>query len=86
MAAETELKFRIAPRKLSSVLRSGGSSGRRYDQSEQSLVSTYYDTNKHKLRRHGLTPDAARPQDRGPLRANRESWRHGRPDARRMGA
>lgn len=55
MAAETELKFRIAPRKLSSVLRSGGSSGRRYDQSEQSLVSTYYDTNKHKLRRHGLT-------------------------------
>lgn len=55
MATETELKFRIAPRKLSSVLRDGGLSGRRRAQSEQTLVSTYYDTNKHKLRRHGLT-------------------------------
>ena len=55
MTSETELKFRISPRKLSSVLRTGGSSGRRGNQSEQSLVSTYYDTTKHKLRRHGLT-------------------------------
>ncbi|MCK1735862.1 CHAD domain-containing protein [Bradyrhizobium sp. 138] len=55
MTAETELKFRVAPRKLSSVLRSGGSSGRRRAPSEQSLVSTYYDTSKHKFRRHGLT-------------------------------
>lgn len=55
MTTETELKFRIAPRKLSSVLRNGGLSGRSRTQSEQMLVSTYYDTNKHKLRRHGLT-------------------------------
>ena len=51
MNAETELKFRVAPRKLSSVLR-GGKQG---DRSEKTLVSTYYDTGKHKLRRHGLT-------------------------------
>ena len=55
MTAETELKFRVAPQKLSSVLRKGGLSGRRGDQSEQSLVSTYYDTRKHKLKHHGLT-------------------------------
>lgn len=55
MNAETELKFRIAPRKLSSVLQNGGASGRRRDRSEKQLVSTYYDTNKQKLRRHGLT-------------------------------
>jgi inorganic triphosphatase YgiF len=53
MNAETELKFRIAPRNLSSVLRDGA--GRHRDRSEQMLVSTYYDTSKHKLRRHGLT-------------------------------
>ena len=51
MNAETELKFRVAPRKLSSVLHDG----RRSDRSEKTLVSTYYDTVKHKLRRHGLT-------------------------------
>lgn len=55
MTTETELKFRIAPRKLSSVLRDGGLRGRSRARSEQILVSTYYDTNKHKLRRHGLT-------------------------------
>ena len=55
LAAETELKFRVAPGKLSSVLRKGGLSERRGHQSEQSLVSTYYDTTTHKLRRHGLT-------------------------------
>lgn len=53
MNTETELKFRLAPRELSSVLRKRG--GRRRDASEQTLVSTYYDTEKHKLRRHGLT-------------------------------
>lgn len=53
MNSETELKFRLAPRELSSVLPNGR--GRRRDPSEQTLVSTYYDTKKHKLRRHGLT-------------------------------
>lgn len=55
MNAETELKLRVAPRKLSSVLRDNGPSGRRRERSEQTLVSTYFDTNKHKLRRHGVT-------------------------------
>ena len=55
MTTETELKFRVSPRKLSSVLRHRNSRGTRRDKSEQSLVSTYFDTRKHKLRRHGLT-------------------------------
>ncbi|MGY8708684.1 CHAD domain-containing protein [Bradyrhizobium sp. 18BD] len=55
MNAETELKFRLAPRKLSSALHAGSSNGRQRDRSEQALVSTYYDTKKQKLRRHGLT-------------------------------
>lgn len=55
MNAETELKFRLAPRKLASVLRTNSSNGQRGDRSEQALVSTYYDTKKQKLRRHGLT-------------------------------
>ncbi|MET4257540.1 triphosphatase [Bradyrhizobium sp. S3.12.5] len=54
MNAETELKFRVAPRSLSSVLRTGAN-GRGRERAEQALVSTYYDTSKHKLRRHGLT-------------------------------
>jgi inorganic triphosphatase YgiF len=53
MNAETELRFRIAPRNLSSFLRNTGRSGR--GPSGQTLVSTYYDTRKHKLRHHGLT-------------------------------
>lgn len=53
MNTETELKFRLAPRELSSVL--GNRGGRRRNPPEQTLVSTYYDTKKHKLRRHGLT-------------------------------
>lgn len=55
MNAETELKFRVAPGKLSSALGNGSSSGPRPELSKQALVSTYYDTNKQKLRRHGLS-------------------------------
>ncbi|WP_027528984.1 CYTH and CHAD domain-containing protein [Bradyrhizobium sp. WSM3983] len=55
MNAETELKFRLSPRKLSSVVPNGTSRGRRRDTSRQTLVSTYFDTRKHKLERHGLT-------------------------------
>lgn len=51
MNAETELKFRVPPQKLSSVLRTGGPRGR----NEQELVSTYFDTDNQKLRRNGLT-------------------------------
>lgn len=55
MNAETELKFRLSPQKLSSVLADGALREPRRDTSPQALVSTYYDTPKHKLRRHGLT-------------------------------
>lgn len=55
MNAETELKFRLAPRKLAAVLRANSANGQRGDRSEQALVSTYYDTKKQKLKRHGLT-------------------------------
>jgi triphosphatase len=64
MNAETELKFRVAPRKLSSVLRTGGSNGQRGDRSEQTLVSTYYDTHNQKLRRNGLTLRVRKIDDR----------------------
>ncbi|TFV42735.1 CYTH and CHAD domain-containing protein [Bradyrhizobium frederickii] len=64
MSTETELKFRVAPGKLSSLLRKSGLTGRRGDQTEQSLVSTYYDTNKHRLRRHGLTLRVRKIEDR----------------------
>ncbi|RTE94080.1 CYTH and CHAD domain-containing protein [Bradyrhizobium sp. LVM 105] len=64
MSTETELKFRIAPGKLSSLLRKSGLTGRRGDQTEQTLVSTYYDTNKHRLRRHGLTLRVRKIEDR----------------------
>ncbi|MCP3369992.1 CYTH and CHAD domain-containing protein [Bradyrhizobium cajani] len=84
MTSETELKFRIAPRKLSSVLRNGGSSGRRGDQTEQTLVSTYYDTTKHKLRRHGLSLRVRKIEDQyvqtvkagGTGRVTRGEWEH----------
>src|SRR5215470_8698985 len=64
MNPETELKFRLASRNLSSALRSGGSAGHRRDRSEQTLVSTYYDTKKQKLRRHGLTLRVRKVGDR----------------------
>ncbi|PAY04820.1 inorganic triphosphatase [Bradyrhizobium sp. UFLA03-84] len=62
MNSETELKFRVAARKLSSVLGSGGWLVR--DRSERELVSTYYDTTKHKLKRHGLTLRIRKAGDR----------------------
>jgi triphosphatase len=51
MGVEAELKFRVAPRKLSFLAKGA----RRGDRSEQKLVSTYFDTAKHKLKRNGLT-------------------------------
>ena len=55
MSIEAELKFRVAPRKLSSLANVRLAGARRGDRSEQNLVSTYFDTTKHKLRRNGLT-------------------------------
>lgn len=83
MNAETELKFRLAPRKLSSLLRAA-SNGRGGDRSEQALVSTYYDTGKQKLRRHGLTLRVRKVGDRyvqtvkagGSGTVTRGEWEH----------
>jgi triphosphatase len=55
MASETELKFRVPPRKLTSLVNARIAGGPVEDGSRQELVSTYFDTGKHKLRRHGLT-------------------------------
>lgn len=55
MNAETELKFRLSPQKLSSVLPNIASRQLRRDTSRQTLVSTYFDTRKRKLGQHGLT-------------------------------
>ena len=55
MSVEAELKFRIAPRKLSSLTKARLAGARRGHRSEQTLVSTYFDTTKHKLKRNGLT-------------------------------
>jgi inorganic triphosphatase YgiF len=55
MGVETELKFRVKPRKLKMLGRwqiPGGEIGER---TESDLVSTYFDTGRHKLRRHGLS-------------------------------
>src|SRR3954451_4218191 len=55
MAVETELKFRVPAQKLRSLAEGkvlGGEIGAR---EETSLVSTYFDTPRHKLRRHGLS-------------------------------
>ncbi|MGX1169888.1 inorganic triphosphatase YgiF [Bradyrhizobium sp. USDA 372] len=96
MNAETELKFRLAPRKLSSVLRDGALNGQRGDRSEQDLVSTYYDTSKQKLRRHGLTLRIRKVGDRyvqtvkagGAGTVTRGEWEHevagARPDFKQI--
>jgi inorganic triphosphatase YgiF len=55
MPVETELKFRIPARNLKAVASwhiPGGTLGER---SDDDLVSTYFDTAKHKLKRRGLT-------------------------------
>ena len=55
MSVEAELKFSVAPRKLSSVAKGRLSGARRGGRSEENLVTTYFDTARHKLRRAGLT-------------------------------
>jgi len=55
MSVETELKFRASPRGLSAITKGGVPGVRRADWSQQDLVSTYFDTNKRKLKRSGLT-------------------------------
>lgn len=55
MSVESELKFRVAPRKLSSLARTRLAGARRGGRSEHNLVSTYFDTTRRKLKRNGLT-------------------------------
>jgi inorganic triphosphatase YgiF len=55
MSVETELKFRLPPRShetIASLQIPGTTIGAR---SESNLVSTYFDTTKHKLKRHGFS-------------------------------
>jgi inorganic triphosphatase YgiF len=63
MSVETELKFRVAPRKLALLAKARLAGARRGDRSEQDLVSTYFDTTKHKLKRNGLTLRVRRADD-----------------------
>jgi triphosphatase len=55
MSIESELKFRVAPRKLSSLATARLIGARRGGRSDHNLVTTYFDTTKHKLKRNGLT-------------------------------
>jgi inorganic triphosphatase YgiF len=55
MVVETELKFRVPARNLKAVAKSRIPSGKVGERCESDLVSTYFDTGKHKLERHGLT-------------------------------
>jgi inorganic triphosphatase YgiF len=63
MSSEIELKFRVPPRKLAflgNARIAGSSAGSR---SKQELVSTYFDTAKHKLQQRGLTLRVRRSDD-----------------------
>lgn len=55
MAVETELKFRVATRNLGSLTGWRIPGGKMGERSDSNLVSTYFDTGKHRLKRHGLT-------------------------------
>src|ERR1700759_5282574 len=55
MGKETELKFRLPARSMATLAK-GRVPGATEGRSERArLVSTYFDTAKHKLRRHGLS-------------------------------
>jgi inorganic triphosphatase YgiF len=55
MAVETELKFRVSARKLEELVKPRIAGSKSGAPSERDLVSTYFDTARHKLKRHGLT-------------------------------
>jgi inorganic triphosphatase YgiF len=55
MGVETELKFRVPARGLQVLARGQIPGGRTKDREESRQVSTYFDTAKHKLKRHGLS-------------------------------
>jgi inorganic triphosphatase YgiF len=89
MSVEAELKFRVAPGKLSSLAKARLAGARRGDRSEQNLTSTYFDTPKHKLRRNGFTLRVRQTGDgyvqtikAGPGVLARGEWETGLDDAR----
>ena len=55
MSLETELKFRVAKRKLESLTKARVAGVRVGKAASRHLTSTYFDTPKKKLQRHGLT-------------------------------
>jgi inorganic triphosphatase YgiF len=55
MSVETELKFRVPRDSVQALDDLPIPSSTRSEQSEADLVSTYFDTAKHKLKRNGLT-------------------------------
>ncbi|SHN78080.1 Inorganic triphosphatase YgiF, contains CYTH and CHAD domains [Bradyrhizobium erythrophlei] len=63
MNIEPELKFRLSRRKLASLANGRIAGTKTGPRAENDLVSTYYDTKKHKLRRHGLTLRVRRAGD-----------------------
>jgi triphosphatase len=52
---EPELKFRVAKRRLASLAGTRVTGARLGPRADRKLVSTYFDTGKRKLRRHGLS-------------------------------
>lgn len=63
MNLEPELKFRLSRRKLASLANGRVTGTKTGPRAERNLVSIYYDTKKHKLRRHGLTLRVRRAGD-----------------------
>jgi inorganic triphosphatase YgiF len=55
MGVETELKFRLPARRIEMLARGQIRVGKIGERNDANLVSTYFDTGKHKLRRHGLS-------------------------------
>jgi CYTH domain-containing protein len=55
MAVETELKFNVPAARLKALAKPRFRGGKIGAPTEHDLVSTYFDTAKHKLKRHGLT-------------------------------
>jgi inorganic triphosphatase YgiF len=55
MNLEPELKFRVAKRLLKTLANARLPGAKRGPPSRRKLVSTYFDTPKHKLQRHGMT-------------------------------
>lgn len=55
MGIETELKFQVPAARLGAIVRGRLAGGRMGERSRSDLLSTYFDTGKCKLKRHGLT-------------------------------